>query len=818
MHGLFRAFIRLALSMQDTTIARTSVRQSFDKLALIALTATLSLGILVVTFSPTLSFIGTKTFILMLGALIALALFIIARLTRGNVVLPPSFLLGAVWFVPAAYALSTLFSGANPGLALTGTEFEPQTLGFMILLSFTATLFALVLRKETDYSFFFISISRVLGVALVLQVLLILVAGMAPQLVSPLSNLVGSFSDMGMLVGLGVAGGLMALRFLGLSKKTKFLVSAGVVLGFAVLAIVNSGLIWILMCAISLGLLVEALMPRKSSVQDPDLEGVSSVLAVPEEEVTERRAIGLPIVSLIVSLFFLIGGGTIGNALSAAFGASFIDVRPSWEATFNIGSHTLASSPLFGSGPGTFGEQWLLHRDRALNDTIFWNVDFVSGIGFVPTSMVTTGVVGIIAWLAFIGAFLFAGARALLLRLPQARLTRFTAIFSFLGTAYVLALAILTTPGPVVLVTGFALLGVFISSMRFGKDRVELGIIFSRNPRLGFVIVFSLTLLLIGAVYTAYAITVRYISNMAYGSAVSALANADLNGAESAISQSVSFAPSDRAFRLAAAIAVARMNEIANSQTLAPSDAQTQFQASLTSALQAAAAATEVAPRNYQNWLALGGVYQSVIPLQIDGAGAQALVAFGRAGELAPTNPTIPFTLAQLSILANDLPTAETKLTEAITLKRDYTQAVLLFSQLQVQLGKAKEALQLVESAIYFAPNDTAALFQAGLLRLGTNDRPGAIQALARAVELNPSYANARFFLAAAYAMSGNTEKAITELEAVGALSEENATAVSQDLEALKKGENPFPASRLRTLGIPYPPVEEPETDTETAP
>lgn len=802
--------------MQDTTSARTSVRQSFDKFALIALLAMLSLGLLVVTFSPTLSFLGTKVFVIMFGTLIALALFIIARLTRGNIILPPSFLLGAVWFVPIAYAFSMLFSGVSPSLAFAGTEFETHTLGFMILLAVVATLFGLVLRKEHDYAFFFSSISRVLGLALVVQVAIILVARFSPETIAPLSNLIGSFSDMGMITGLGVVGGLMALRFLALSKVPKILVSLGVVLGFIVLAIVNSALIWILMCAISLGLLVEALMPRKSVAVDPDFEGVSSMASEPEEEVSERRPIGLPIVSLIVALFFLIGGGTIGNALSSAFGTSFIDVRPSWQSTFDIGSHTLASSPLFGSGPGTFGEQWLLHRDRALNDTIFWNVDFVSGIGFVPTSMVTTGVVGIIAWLAFFGAFLFAGVRTLLVRLPQTRLPRFAAIFSFLGTAYVLALAIFATPGPVVLVAGFALLGVFISSTRFGKDRGEFGIIFSRNPRLGFVIVFSLTLLLIAVVYGAYAITVRYLSNVAYGEAVSALSTGNLAGAETAVNQSLSFAPTDRTYRLAAAVAVARMNEVASSETLAPSDAQTQFQAALTSAIGAAGAATALGPKNYQNWLALGGVYQSVIPLQIEGAGTQASAAFARAGELAPTNPTIPFTLAQLDIIAEDLEAAEAKLINAITLKRDYTEAILLFSQLQVQLGKAAEALQAVESAIYFAPNDTAALFQAGLLRLGTNNRAGAIQALARAVELNPNYANARFFLAVAYAGAGETDMAIAELEAVGALSEENAAAVASDLTALREGENPYPLSRLRTLGIPYPPVEEPEAAPET--
>ncbi len=518
---------------------------------------------------------------------------------------------------------------------------------------------------------------------------------------------------------------------------------------------------------------------------------------------------------MVISLFFIIGGSTIGNALSSAFGTGFIDVRPSWQATFDVGSHTFAASPLFGSGPGTFGEEWLKHRDRALNETIFWNVDFVSGVGYIPTGIVTTGIIGTLAWLALLGAFLFAGARMLLVRLPQGRFMRYVAAFSFLGSLYVFALAMLATPGPVVLAAGFACLGIFISSMRHGKDRFELGIIFSRNPRIGFVIVFLLTILLLATVYGAYTVTIRYLANLGYAQANNALAQGDVNAAEAAVVQSLSFAQTDRAYRLAAAVGVARMNEIIASETLAPSDAQQQFQTALSASIEAAQNATKIAPNNYQNWLTLGAVYQSVVPLNIEGALTEAQNAYARAAALAPSNPTVPFTLAQLDIIGQDAAGAEAHLLEAITLKRDYTQAILIYSQLQVQLGKAQEALQAVEAAIYFAPNDAATLFQAGILRLGTGDRAGAIQALARAVELNTSYANARFFLAVAYASSGDNEAAIAQLKEVAALSAENAAAVAEDMAALEAGKNPYPQSRLRTLGVPYPPVEEPTPETE---
>ncbi len=801
--------------MQDASQPqRASARFSFDRATQFALAATAVATLAIFTLSPTISFLGTKTFVLMGGTLIALALFIVARLTRGNVILPPTLLVGGLWLVPIAYALSTLFSGVNPGLAFFGSEFEPATFGFMLAVTVLATLFALALRREQEYALFYKVMGYALGIMAVAQTALVIIARVAPGSVASLSNFVGSFSDMGMLAGLGSIGALLALRFLELSKRSRILLFVGLALGFFLLALVNSTTLWTLVGLVALGLLIEALMRRKGASTDfSDLEGMATMSLPVEDAPGEPKPIGLPLLALIVALFFLIGGSTIGNALASTFGASFIDVRPSWQATFAVGGHTYASSPLVGSGPSTFGEEWLKYRDRGLNDTIFWNVDFSSGIGFVPTSMVTTGIIGTLAWLAFLGLFLFAGVRMLIMRLPQGRVMRFVTTMSFIGAAYVLVLAIVSTPGPVVLAAGYALLGIAASSMRHGRDKVEWGVIFSRNPRVGFAIVFLLTLLLIGTVYAAYITTVRYLASLSYGEAAAALSRGDLPAADAAINSSILFAPQDRTYRLAAAIGVAHMNEVASSETLTPTDAQTQFQAALSASVAAAMRATELAPNNYQNWLALGGVYQSVVPLKIEGAVEQAVASYERAGALAPTNPGVPYTLAQLAIASGDYPGAEADLLAAIALKRDYTQAILLLSQLQISLGKAEEALQAVEAAIYFSPNDPAALFEAGVLRLGTGDEAGAIQALGRAIELNDRYANARFFLAVAHAVAGDTAAAIAELEAVAALSEENATAVAADLAALKEGKNPYPPARLRTLGIPSAPVEEPTPD-----
>lgn len=769
--------------------------------------AILTLGLSILAFIPvtTIPFLYTKVTVLALGTLATLALFILARLTRGNVIVPPMPLLGALWIVPAAYLLSSLFSGGGIATSFFGMELEADTFGFVLILSLLATLTALAFRRTGSYRMFFWWGTVATAVVIIAQVLFILTSRVAPTLISPTANLIGSFSDLGMFLGLGLVMALVALRLLTLSSKVRTFIMVGGALALFILALVNSALIWSLVALVALGLFIEGIMQHRASGDEQDLDGVALLLAETEADEVHvgSRPIAAPLAVLAISLFFLVGGATIGNALVASFGANVVDVRPSWQSTFAVGSHTYASSPLFGSGPGTFKSQWVQFRDQSLNETPFWNIDFTTGIGYIPTSFVTTGLVGALAWVAFLVLFLFFGLRALFIRLPQDPFVRFVSSASFTGAVYVFALSVFSIPGPVVLVAGFLLTGIFVSSLRYGTQAREWGIIFARSPRVGFAIVFTLTLLLLASILAAYVVIERYLASVAYSEGAAALSAGNLSAAEAAISRSVLFSPSDRVYQLAAATGLARMNQVARDTSLSQADAQAQYQAALSGSIEAALTATRLAPNNYENWQVLGSVYQNVVPLKIEGAYENAQSAYARAVALNPTSPVLPFVAAQLELEKGNAAAAEENLMKAITLKRDYTQAIFLLSQIKVEQGRAKEALEAAEAAAYFAPNDPTILFQVGILRSANGDNSGAIQALARSVELNPQYANARFFLAVMYGISGQYPLAITQLEAVAVLSPENAEAVASDLAVLRSGKNPFPPSRLGALGIP---------------
>ncbi len=786
----------------ESIASRADARRfSFDVAATWSLAVTIGLAAIALIPFGTIPFLYTKVSLLAAGAIVTLAFFILARLTRGNIILPPLLLLGALWFVPIAYGLSMLFSGASFSSSFFGTELEPDTFGFILLSALLGTLAALILRKREQLSLFFRVGMVTMAIILVAEAGFILFGQLMPETVSATANLVGAFADLGMLAGLSLAISLLALRFLTVSRRmTTVLFVAGVFQLF-ILALVNSSVIWVLVGLVALGLFIEAIMRRRVSGDDDDLSGVvtPTTEAVSEEP---SHSIVLPLVVLVASLFFLVGGATIGSALSNTFNANVLNVSPSWSSTFGIGGHTYASSPIFGTGPGTFAEEWLKYRDAALNDTVFWNLDFTSGIGFIPTSFVTTGTVGAIAWLAFLGLLLFIGVRFLLLRAPTDPTARFASLASFVAAVYLFALMIFTVPGPLVVALAFIAVGVFVSTMRYGMNAQEWGVAFARSPRIGFLIVFCLTLLLLGSVLGIYVVVERYLANVSYASGSSALSAGDLARAESATAQSIMFAPSDRAYRLMSVVGVARLNEIAADESLSQDQARTEFQAALSESVSNALTATQLAPDNYLNWAALGDVYSAVVPLEIDQAYENAKSAYERAVALNPSNPVLPYILAQLEIANEDPAAAEAYLNQAISLKNDYTQAIFLLSQLQVQQGKAKEALEAAEAAAYFAPNDPVVLFQVGLLRLGTDDAAGAIAALSTAVKLNPEYANAHYFLAIAYATTAQYEASIASLETVAALSPENAEAVAGFITTLRTNRNPFPATTLNEQPI----------------
>jgi tetratricopeptide (TPR) repeat protein len=480
-----------------------------------------------------------------------------------------------------------------------------------------------------------------------------------------------------------------------------------------------------------------------------------------------------------------------------------LSVSPSWQSTFSTARNVYATTPIFGSGPGTFGVDWLKYRDAALNSSVFWNVDFSSGIGFIPTSFVTTGLVGMLAWIVLFALLIVFGLRMLIMRASQDAFIRYVAILSFVSSLYLFAVALFGLPNAVTLMLAFVFFGLFISTTRFAARSRQWGVIFSRSPRLGFVIVFALTILLLASVVAAYTLVNHYIATTELSNAGTAFSAGNADAAERAAQNSISFAPSAAAYQIESGVATMRLNQIVASSTMPVAEAQQAFQTALSSGINAALTATSIAPSDYQNWLALGNLYAQAVPLGVSGAYDNAKMAYDKAEALNPTSPQILYVLAQLDIAHKDNKSAENDLKSAIALKQDYTNAIFLLSQLEVQDGDIKDALAAALAAAYFTPNNPDILFQVGILYAAMNDFTNVAAALSSSVAANPQFANARYFLAAVYAKQGDMKDALAQMQAIAALSSDNAKAVASQLAALTAGTNPFPANLFSASSTP---------------
>lgn len=789
----------------------TVVRSPLERANVWALALTIIIATLIVPLGASLPYVQTKAYALAAGTLITLALYILARLGRGNVILPPLALVGALWLPAIAYLLSALFSGAPFALALWGLALEPDTLGFMLVAGMLGTLAALSVRRPEHFRTFFRVGAFGFAVAIVIELLVLILGQIMPNTISPRFSIAGSVQDLSVLLGLAIVSGLLTLRFLEVSKRTRLFLTVGTVVALVVLIAVGIPLVWMLTALVAFGLFVESVMKRKvsSSVASDDFDDAVVVSESSQTQMPQGRSLVLPLVVLAVSLFFLIGSA-VDTAIKTSLKTDVYDIRPTWQSMLSITRKTYSEAPFFGTGPGSFASQWIKYRDASLNNTQLWNLDLGAGSGFIPTSFVTTGLAGALAWVALIVLFLVLGIRTLLMRPPEDRFLRFAAILSFVATLYLLLYAIFGLPGSPLLGLTFVMAGIFASSVRHAAGKKQWGVIFAKSPRLGFVIVFLLTLVLLGAVGTAYAVTERYIALASLSRAANAFSAGNLDLAEASLRTSLSFAPQVDAYQLAAVVASARLNQIVNDTTMPKDAAQQKFQTTLSSGIAAALSATTLAPKNYQGWLALGNLYAMAVPLKVSRAYESAKSAFETARTLAPTNAQIPYILAQLEIANGSYKTAAAPLQEAIKLKQNFTAAIFLLSQVEVQNGNVKEALTAAESAAYFNPTDANILFQLGLLRASQNNIDGAIVALEEAVKANAQFANARYFLAAAYAKKKNYTSALSQIEEIAKLSPENATAVADIVTALKGGKDPFPANLLAA----EPPVEEVATST----
>lgn len=165
--------------------------------------------------------------------------------------------------------------------------------------------------------------------------------------------------------------------------------------------------------------------------------------------------------------------------------------------------------------------------------------------------------------------------------------------------------------------------------------------------------------------------------------------------------------------------------------------------------------ALHIAPQNPRGFLNLG------IALTALGDVQQAQAAFEKVLQLDPAHPFGNYNFARLCYLQKDLKRAEGLVAASLRSKPDFPQALVLLSNVLDDLGRADEALAVLERLMQLNPDDTGTLFNHAVVSRKTQRLDGAERSLKRILALDPAHVEARGLLSRVMADHGFGQEAL---------------------------------------------------------
>jgi hypothetical protein len=418
-----------------------------------------------VSWNAAAPFLGTKIFLgglLVLGMVVA---FAVSRLQAQSFSVPKTALLGVAWLLPLAYLLSSLFQ-SNATLSLFGERLQVDSFMYMILATLALTISAVMLSTKERVLGVYLAVLGG-GAVLALAELMIFFGRdtlSAMGVLLPSISLLGSLNDLAVFFGLLAILAVASLTLLPLTTITRVLLWVTLAVSVFFLVTVDLAMLWWIVGLFALAFLVYSVSGLGSGDKLGQRLSISSLFLV------------------ALSVLFVLGGDALTSTFAEWANVGELDVRPSWQTTISIGQSAYGESPIFGAGPGTFSKLWSQYRPLEVDQTPFWNANFSFGIGLIPTSFITTGLLGVLAWVVFLVFFVWSGVRVFLLSRAGGHdpVAAYLRISSFVGALFLWIILVVQVPSPALILYTFVLTGLFIASLRFGTGQCLWGV-FARN-------------------------------------------------------------------------------------------------------------------------------------------------------------------------------------------------------------------------------------------------------------------------------------------------------------------------------------------------
>jgi len=762
-------------------------------------------GLLPLLFIPNIvaPFDYTKVLVIVVGVFLALILYSLSVLRSGTIAIGISYPLCALWVIVAIASISSILSGDFKD-SFMGDFFSTHATAFLCILALIPTVWFMLKPTKGAVIRLYMLLALSTTVLVVFHFLRIAFGADVLTLgvfTGPTATPVGSWNDLGLLLGLTVLFSLIALDQLSLTKTGRFFFAGVIVAALFMLSVINFFIIWIILGVASLVMIVYSLGKERFT---------GGQLALVKQQTINVTALNTTFVVFIASVLFVIGGATFGGFVSKYTNISYIEVRPSFEATADIARNVYQDNALLGIGTNKFSDAWRLYKDPSINTTVFWNTDFIAGSGYITTFFVTTGVLGGIAWTVFLVLYCVIGLRKLLNTSSSDRVWYFIGVSSFVSALYVWGISVVYVPGVVMLLLGALFTGVSLVAFNALDTTPSRLVTVGANRRTGFLLTFTVIIVIMVSVGILYNVARHYSSIYTFNESIRAMQQGEsIDVLERKVQNAYQLSMSDIYARRIAEYQLSRMNSLVLVSEPTEED-QLQFQNASLLGVSAAQRAIQIDSQDAANWSILAGIYSVLASVGVDGAHEESLKALTKVRELNPTNPLPYLESAIVEGRVGNFDSARSFIQQAITLKPNFTEAFFLLTQLEIATGNVEAAINSTQAVIILEPRNPARYYQLGILESSRANFEGAALAFERAVALDQNYANARYLLALTYDELGRGDDARTQLEVVLNLNPGN-TEVTTLLEVLNQ-EGSLESLRentSRTVGETVPVVDE---------
>lgn len=671
----------------------STTRPSFlEKISYLLVIAVTALSLVIVIPLSYVSQNSLKVSFVVWLTVLAFCLWIIARLKDGVMPTLRHPIFWSLGLLALVYLASTF---ASPAFltSFIGLGNEIETFAFVMTLLILAVLTIFLFRRPERMFYLYGSLFAVFILISIFQFLRLAEIAFSFNLIkmpffsSITANTIGSWYDFGVFFGLVAVVLLVTIEMFNLKRFAKILVALAILVAIFYLVVVNFFLVWWCVGIFALMLLVYSisfgggvLSPKHDEAKLSESETVQT--KIPRKISLPRRIPIVPLAVMVVTLVFIIGGRPISGTLAEKFNIQNLDVRPTLPATFSIAKAGLKSDQLFGVGPNRFFAAWLLNKPVEVNQTVFWNTNFNFGYGLVPTAIITVGLVGALAWALFLIVFIYLGYQVLSLPISN-QFNRYLTVSSFFGALYLLVILFAYTPGVAIVTLTFVFIGLFVASAtREGAVSIEL-ISLVEKPKSSFAYVFILVLVFIATIALGYLYAARFSSSIYFNRGLSAFGSQNLNQAEAEIIKAVALSRNDFYYRSLADIYLNKMNNLVSEKKISGEELRNQFQVILGQAEASALEAVKLDRGNYQNWLYLGRIYETIMPTNIANSYENAKSSYNQALNLNPKSPLILVFLGRLELGRGNRSEARDFLNQALSVKPDYADAQMLLNQLR---------------------------------------------------------------------------------------------------------------------------------------